>query len=85
MGKKSTTLAHWFVYQSSWRPRYWEVSDEEFRRPGGTIGREKRGEGRGKRGLLIGAEFDGHYSRGISGGVTPASSVSRERERNQRR
>jgi hypothetical protein len=33
-------------------------SGEEFRRPGGTIGRGKRGEGRGKRGLLIGAEGD---------------------------
>jgi hypothetical protein len=49
------------------------ASDEESRRPGGTIGRGERGEGRGKRGLLIGVEIDGHYSRGISGAFTPAS------------
>jgi hypothetical protein len=49
------------------------ASDEESRRPGGTIGRGERGEGRGKRGLLIGVEIDGHYSRRISGAFTPAS------------
>jgi hypothetical protein len=31
------------------------TSDEESRRPGGTIGRGKRGEGRGDCGLLIGS------------------------------
>jgi hypothetical protein len=48
-------------------------SGEEFRQPDGAIGGGERGEGRGKRGLLIGAEIDGHYSRGISGAFTPAS------------
>jgi hypothetical protein len=47
-------------------------SDERFCRPGGTIGGGERGEGRGDRGGLIGAEIDGIYSRGVTGGVTPA-------------
>jgi hypothetical protein len=44
-------------------------SDERFCRPGGTIGGGERGNGRGGRGLLIGAEINGHYSgllRGVS-------------------
>jgi hypothetical protein len=49
------------------------TSDERFCRPGGAIGRGERGEGRGDRGGLIGAEIDGIYSRGVTGGVTPAS------------
>jgi hypothetical protein len=38
-------------------------SDVQSPQPGGTIGRGERGNGRGGRGLLIGAEIDGHYSR----------------------
>jgi hypothetical protein len=49
------------------------TSDEEFRRPGGVISRESRGEARRGGDHLIVVEIDGHYSRGISGGITPAS------------
>jgi hypothetical protein len=44
--------------------QYWRFSDDESRRPGGTIGRGKRGEGRGKRGLLIGME-GGRITQGV--------------------
>jgi hypothetical protein len=38
-------------------------SDVQSLQPGGAIGGGERGNGRGGRGLLIGAEIDGHYSR----------------------
>jgi hypothetical protein len=57
--------------------QYWRFSDDESRRPGGTIGRGKRGEGRGKRGLLIGVEIDGHYSGLKRGKVTAARALLR--------
>jgi hypothetical protein len=63
----------WSRRNRRWTATVLRFSDDESRRPGGTIGRGERGEGRGKRGLLIGAEIDGHYSRGISGEITPAS------------
>jgi hypothetical protein len=54
------------------------TSDEEFRRPGGVISRESRGEARRGGDHLIVVEIDGHYSRGISGELLRRVSVSRE-------
>jgi hypothetical protein len=51
------------------KPADERTSDEEFVQPCGAIGGGERGNGRGGRGLLIGAEIDGHYSgllRGVS-------------------
>jgi hypothetical protein len=42
-------------------------SGEEIRQPDGAIGGGERGNGRGGRGLLIGAEIDGHYCEQLPG------------------
>jgi hypothetical protein len=59
-------------------------SDERFCRPGGTIGGGERGNGRGGRGLLIGAEINGHYSGLLRGLSHRRASVSSEREERKR-
>jgi hypothetical protein len=46
-------------------------SGEEISQPCGDLSEGKEGNGRGSRGLLIGAEIDGHYSglkRGVNSG-----------------
>jgi hypothetical protein len=44
-GKKTTTLAHGFIFQGSKRPRYWEVSGEKSPSIGGGFRGIRGGEG----------------------------------------